>query len=1448
MANEQPPKKTPNIIKAPTYQELYDLAADLQSRLAVLESQISSPPPGINPSPGVKPSPPQEIAPVCADFRLLPDLNRSVPVFTGHETSIAAEDWLGSVDALATINNWPVQYRLQFAKSNFTTAARGWFLTENFRDWSDFMFKFRATFVRTLRMSDRWKVMNERRQGEMEHIADYFYDKLQLCQALNLSLDEIRDHIILGIYSRELALYAMSRSHSSPSALLSDLQDGARLFELRKAQYTSGNQKLLEDKTKKPAVKIQRDSVPPMLSTFVREPVASADKPVFKRSWSDVRCYNCNMTGHIGRDCRKPRKPCSICQSTAHTRGRCPEKPPEAMRVGTSPLVPGQNNFVKSVRFNEILTTCLIDTGSSHVLVRVSLVEQTAATVRWVQRPLYTVGDAHQPSAVTLGETTADIAVDGALGADHPVLIVSDDSIPVDVIIGRSWLELPHVNFYKLRDQIIIETLNSIDPSVVSDTATAETSEIRTALIDADQPLPLPIEQSDINLGAQISESERTDLLQLVNQYRDVFAKSLPELGCTPLLEMDIVEVTGSAPVRQKPYRTSPSDRRAIAEILNSWRSAGIISDSTSPYASPVLLVDKGNGEKRLCVDYRRLNRQTQDQPYPMPDIDDHLSRLAEGRIFTTLDLSNGFLQIPLSEEAKQKTAFVTEETTAKFERMPFGLKGAPGMFQKVMNVVFRDLTDAGLVHVYLDDIIIPSRDWPSMLAIVKRVFDALRKARLTLKPAKCTFGADKLNFLGFTISSGAIRPGPKVHAIEHFPRPRDAHEVRRFLGLTGYFRRFVVNYAKLVAPLTYLTKKDVPYVWGETQQESFVELRKQLCCAPVVRMFDPKATITQVHTDASSVALSGIMLQGPTVTNLHMVYAVSKKTTEAESKYHSSRLELYAVIWTLNRLRPYLLGIRFTVVTDCQSLIYLNMHKTVKPQIARWFEVLQEFEFDIKFRPGERMAHVDALSRATPTSVAGGDLSVNEELSARLDVLIALTPTEKVRFMQRGDPLTRDTIQLVLATRALTDHEKRIVQHFEVHDGVLYRRHAERLLLVVPRVMRKGIVIGAHDFGGHFALDRTVAKILECYWFTGLKRYVKQHIQMCLDCLVHKTPAGKKPGYLHPIPAGRRPFEVVHVDHLGPFETSAAGNRYLFVLVDNLTKFTHLYPCRSTDTASVLNRLDKFCEMRGMPDRIISDRGTCFTGKAFKTYCESRGIKHTLNSTKHPQANGQVERVNRTILPMLSILSDDQAHWDNKVPEVERHLNSAVNKTSTKSPFEALHGYRPRFRGGVLDELSKTRNEWTDPHEVQVQVRDMISKGQDRMKAYYDQRHHQGVRYEVGEIVVMQRQPRPDQPSKLQVKYREKPLQVMEVLPGDTYRVAEVASDGREIYATTAHVSQLKSWKVFQEDDDESQSEGEQEEVRVVRHEVEGEDKDNTAKPKRTRRLPAHLSEYQLN
>ncbi|KAF0702834.1 Uncharacterized protein FWK35_00039000, partial [Aphis craccivora] len=756
--------------------------------------------------------------------------------------------------------------------------------------------------------------------------------------------------------------------------------------------------------------------------------------------------------------------------------------------------------------------------------------------------------------------------------------IVPDSSIPVDVLVGRTWLDLPHVNYFKQGGEIVFDSINRVQTDVL-DVSRADDN-VYVSVTESVRPTKVHITENDVVIDSHVSADHRETLVALLNEYRDAFAKNITELGCTDVIAMDISETPGSVPVSLKPYRTSPSDRRIISSTLHEWREAGIISDSISPYASPVLLVNKSSGEKRLCVDYRRLNQQTVNQPYPMPDVDSQLGVLSHGVIFTTLDLSNGFLQIPLTPEAKDKTAFVTEEAKAKFERMPFGLKGAPGTFQKLMTIVFKDLKSDGVVSTYLDDIILPSKSWDHMMLDLRRVLSALRAANLTLKPSKCTFGARELDYLGFRISEGTVKPGRKVRAIAKFPRPRDTHEVRRFLGLAGYFRRFIIKYAQIAAPLTCLTGKDVPFVWSESQDNAFTALREILCNEPVVRMYNPEAAVTHVHTDANSLALSGILLQGEAPTTLHMVYAVSKKTTSAESKYHSSRLELLAIIWTLNRLRPFLLGIKFTVITDCQALVYLNLHKTVKPQIARWFEVLHEYDFEIKYRPGSRMAHADALSRAVDDETDDAD-SVDKQLTERLEVCVALTKEERVRFMQRADEHSRKLIALLEYNNELTKQEKSEIENFELSSGVLYRVCEGRPLLVIPKTMRKGIVIEAHDHGGHFGVDRTVARITADYWFSGLRRYVRQHINMCLDCLVHKRPSGKRPGLLHPIPPGKRPFQVIHIDHLGPFETSTSNNKYLLVVADNLTKYVHLYPCGTTDAAGVIRILKRFCDER---------------------------------------------------------------------------------------------------------------------------------------------------------------------------------------------------------------------------------------------------------------------------
>jgi len=277
-------------------------------------------------------------------------------------------------------------------------------------------------------------------------------------------------------------------------------------------------------------------------------------------------------------------------------------------------------------------------------------------------------------------------------------------------------------------------------------------------------------------------------------------------------------------------------------------------------------------------------------------------------------------------------------------------------------------------------------------------------------------------------------------------------------------------------------------------------------------------------------------------------------------------------------------------------------------------------------------MAHVDALSRAVDDETDDVEF-VDKQLTERLEVCIAMTKERRVRFMQQADEHSRKLIALLESGNTLTRQEMSESENFELKKGVLFRVYEGHPLLVVPKTMRKGILIEAHDYGGHFSVERTIARITADYWFTRLQSYVRQHINMCLDCLIHKRPAGKRPGMLPNLTSGKRPFQIIHVDHLGPFETSTSNNNYLFVLADNLTKYVHLYPSGTTDAADDIRIHKKFCDEWGIPDRIISDRGTCSTSRTFYEFCRDREITHTLNSTRHPQANGQVERANPTIL-----------------------------------------------------------------------------------------------------------------------------------------------------------------------------------------------------------------------
>ena len=921
--------------------------------------------------------------------------------------------------------------------------------------------------------------------------------------------------------------------------------------------------------------------------------------------------------------------------------------------------------------------------------------------------------------------------------------------------------------------------------------------------------------------GENLSGVEMEQLLLLLQEYGDVFAASQSDFGRTGEVHHEIS--TGNAPpIRQRVRRIAPSQRAEAKKLLKEMLEKDVIQPSSSPWASPIVLVSKKDGSTRFCVDYRKLNSLTRKDAYPLPRVDDTLDTLAGAKWFTTLDLISGYWQVEMSCKDREKTAFCTPEGLFEFKVMPFGLCNAPATFQRLMDMILAGLQWSNCL-VYLDDVIIVGKTFEDHLCNLRDVLERLRSAGLTLQPAKCAFCRKEVHFLGHIVSERGVATGPaKTEKVVKWPEPVSLREIQQFLGLTNYYRRLVEGYANIAKPLHRLTEKTSEFKWTKECQEAFEELRRRLVSTPVLAFPDYSRPFI-LDTDASDLGIGGVLSQVQSDGSERVIAYASRVLSKAERRYCVTRRELLAVVTFARHFRPYLLGRHFTLRTDHGSLTWLRNFREPEGQLARWLEQLQEYDFDIVHRQGRKHGNADALSRLPCRQCgrenhSGTEANVASVSINNCDQSLEGHTREELRQLQQKDPsvgpILRDLETHQKPTpdeaKSMSNNARRLVQmwdQLEMKDGLLWRNFEDhggtmtRRQLVVPRVLREEILQELHAgaIGGHLGEEKTLGRLKERFYWPGHWNEVRDWCRTCASCATRKTAAPKRRAPLQSIKVGY-PMQLVAVDILGPLPESDHGNSYVLVAADYFTRWTEAYAIPNQEAKTVAEKLTNELFFRfSPPEQLHSDQGRQFESELIAEVCKLLQIQKTRTTAYHPQYDGLVERFNRTLLDMLATCTKDHPFdWENHIRKVCMAYNTSVQSTTGYTPFYLMFGRQAKLPvdlmygtdrplemspDGYAAELRKTLTEAYD------RVRESMGTQLGRQKEFYDQKVH-GQPFKDNDRVWLHSPAVPRRKSRKLHHPWSGPWQVVKRLSDATYRIQNLQQRRRRL---VVHFDRLK-------------------------------------------------------
>ncbi|KAI5716006.1 hypothetical protein M8J77_025889 [Diaphorina citri] len=840
------------------------------------------------------------------------------------------------------------------------------------------------------------------------------------------------------------------------------------------------------------------------------------------------------------------------------------------------------------------------------------------------------------------------------------------------------------------------------------------------------------------------SLDDKERIVKILEKFPNVILKENEKLSFTSLVKHEIPTID-ETPVYSKNYRYPPVHKNEIRNQVESLLEQGIIRPSHSPWSSPVHVVRKkldasGKPKWRMVVDYRNVNSKTITDKYPMPNIEDLLDRLHNCKYFSTIDLASGFHQIEMDPKSIAKTAF-NAGTSAHFEyvRMPFGLKNAPATFQRCMNEILQSVPNT---VVYLDDILLFTENKEDHFRILELIMKRLSDHNMKLQLDKSEFLKTETTYLGHVISSEGAKPNPeKLRCIEKYPIPRTTTQIKSFLGLVGYYRKYIKDFAKVAKPLTACLKKDaIIDIKDIAYNEAFHSLKSALMNEPVLKYpnFSKQFTLT---TDASNFAIGAVLSQ-----DNHPIAYASRTLNEHEKNYSTIEKELLAIVWATKHYRPYLFGQKFKIITDHRPLTWLINLKEPSSKLVRWRLKLEEYDYEIEYKPGKQNSNADALSRI---EIHNDELIVDNEDAMDCETIntaaadpeaMSQSQNDGTIHSNRANPIvgieinSRSPLNIyknqILVKTSQSPKNVKIVKVFDKKRLTLHitpERHETEMNTFIKEFLKP-----KRKYAIYFEdkTDETYVKFTRCLqknfktlnlkitkvntllidvnskeeqekivekYHTGLtnhrgsnevhaevyQKYFWPNMKRDITKLINACEPCKLNKYeRHPVKYTYNvtPTESQPMQKLHLDIVTIESNKVLSI-IDPFSKFAQCYPLTQANSISITDKLMNFFSSFGIPQTIVTDNGTEFTNNVMEEFLKSFGIELHITAIEHPQSNGVVERFHSTLREHYRLITNDPKRKDHPFPLKLNYCilayNNSIHSTTKQKPIDLIHGYK---------------------------------------------------------------------------------------------------------------------------------------------------------------------------